>query len=107
MIDFSLSTASVWSVWREKDGECVVYTAPLQISSCYWMPVVLESIPDAEQPPNIDGETDPHQAYLQYIFHPGRFPLHIINKALNVFFFDPTDSIKSNYFYYRFISDQQ
>jgi nuclear pore complex protein Nup160 len=71
-------------VWRGKDGECEVYSASLQTSS-HWIPVIIESIPDAGQPPNVDGETDPRQIYLQHIFHPGRFPLHIISKALNIY----------------------
>jgi nuclear pore complex protein Nup160 len=83
LIDFTLSTSRIWSVWRGKDGECEVYSASLQTSS-HWIPVIIESIPDAGQPPNVDGETDPRQIYLQHIFHPGRFPLHIISKALNV-----------------------
>ncbi|RZC33085.1 nuclear pore complex protein Nup160 -like, partial [Asbolus verrucosus] len=84
LIDFTLSTVRIWSVWRGKDGECEVYSASAH-SGTNWAPVVLESVPDASQPPNIDGETDPRQVYLQHIFQPGRFPLHIISKALNIY----------------------
>ncbi|XP_044262804.1 nuclear pore complex protein Nup160 homolog [Tribolium madens] len=84
LIDFTLSTSRIWSVWRGKEGECEVYSASNQAGS-HWIPVVLESVPDASQPLNIDGETDPRQSYLQHIFHPGRFPLHIISKALNIY----------------------
>ena len=63
-----------------------MYSASLQ-SGSHWIPVILESVPDAGQTPNIDGETDPRQVYLQHIFQPGRFPLHIISKALNVSIF--------------------
>lgn len=83
LIDFTLSTSRIWSVWRGKEGECEVYSASHH-SGSHWIPVVLETVPDASQSPNIDGETDPRQSYLQHIFQPGRFPLHIISKALNV-----------------------
>lgn len=51
-----------------------------------WTPVVLENIPDVETGPVEDGEGDPRQVYLGHIFYPGRFPLHIISKALSVSF---------------------
>lgn len=86
LIDFALSTTRIWSVWRGKDGESNVYWAPIQ-SGTKWIPVVLEALPDSTEPSNVDGESDPRQVYLQYIFHPGRFPLHIISKALNVSIF--------------------
>lgn len=48
------------------------------------MPVTLEPLPDAEQPVDDSGDKDPRHIYMQYIFHPGRFPVHVIRKALSV-----------------------
>ncbi|XP_074031669.1 nuclear pore complex protein Nup160 isoform X2 [Leptinotarsa decemlineata] len=97
LIDFALQTNRLWTAWRCEDGECVVYTTSLQpgmsqssrhsalLQSSNWAPVVLETIPDANQAPVNDGESDPRQIYLQHIFHPGRFPMHIITKALSIY----------------------
>lgn len=50
----------------------------------HWMPVTLEPLPDAEQPLEDSSDKDPRQIYMQCIFHPGRFPVHVIRKALSV-----------------------
>ncbi|KAK9890753.1 hypothetical protein WA026_012101 [Henosepilachna vigintioctopunctata] len=85
LIDLSLTMSRIWSVWRGEVGECKVYSTCLQQDDVRdWTPVILEEPPES-QPPFLDGESDPSQVYLQYIFHPGRFPLHIINKALNTY----------------------
>ncbi|XP_018568434.1 nuclear pore complex protein Nup160 homolog isoform X2 [Anoplophora glabripennis] len=88
LIDFALQTNRLWSAWRCEDGECLVYTASLQsdtFKSNSWTPVILETLPDANQAPTTDGESDPRQVYLQHIFSPGKFPLHIISKALSIY----------------------
>ncbi|KAJ8978445.1 hypothetical protein NQ317_017648 [Molorchus minor] len=83
LIDFSIQKNRLWSAWRSEDGECVVYTASYKTNN--WTRVILEALPDANQAPALDGESDPRQFYLQHIFHPGRFPLHIIGKALSIY----------------------
>ncbi|KAJ8920022.1 hypothetical protein NQ315_011672 [Exocentrus adspersus] len=88
LIDFAVQTTRIWSAWRNEDGECVIYTASLQSNSFKsnnWIPVILETIPDANQAPPSDGESDPRQVYLQHIFSPGRIPLQIISKALSIY----------------------
>ncbi|KAG5881796.1 hypothetical protein JTB14_037092 [Gonioctena quinquepunctata] len=97
LIDFALQTNRLWTAWRCEDGECVVYTTALQtgtystsrqlglIRSTNWAPVILDTMPDANQAPANDGESDPRQVYLQHIFHPGKFPMHIISKALSIY----------------------
>lgn len=44
----------------------------------------LENLPDADDIQRTEGDADPRQVYLQNIFYPFRFPLHIIGKALSV-----------------------
>lgn len=64
-----------------------VYSAVLDVDKSmglHWMPVTLEPLPDAEQPLEDSNDKDPRQIYMQYIFHPGRFPVHVIRKALSV-----------------------
>ncbi|CAH0554990.1 unnamed protein product [Brassicogethes aeneus] len=88
LIDFALQPNRLWSAWRCEDGDCVAFSASLYANgdeSSSWTPVILETLPDANQYPAVDDEIDPKQAYLQHIFHPGRFPLHIISKALCIY----------------------
>ncbi|XP_045475134.1 nuclear pore complex protein Nup160 homolog [Harmonia axyridis] len=87
LIDMSLTMSRIWSVWRSEEGDCKVYSTCLQQGENDvrdWTPIILEELPE-NQPPMLDSESDPSQVYLQYIFHPGRFPLHVINKALNTY----------------------
>lgn len=88
LVDFKMTLNRIWSVWRSHDGDSKIYTACIRRKGCgtssLWMPVILEYPPE-NTPPQIEGESDPSQVYLHYIFQPGRFPLHIINKALNIF----------------------
>lgn len=82
----SLTMTRIWSIWRGEEGDCKVYSTCLQQGDNDvrdWIPIILEEPPES-QPPMLDSESDPSQVYLQYVFHPGRFPLHVINKALNV-----------------------
>lgn len=82
LIDFCLQSNRIWSAWRTTEDDCVVYTASL--TSGTWTPVVKEFIHDTQGPQSV-GECDPRQVYLQHLFHPGRFPLHIINKSLGIY----------------------
>ncbi|KAJ8959900.1 hypothetical protein NQ318_011637 [Aromia moschata] len=85
LIDFAIQTNRLWSAWRSEDGECVVYTASYKSNN--WTRVILETLPD-EDPLNMsdmDEHYEPRQFYLDYIFHPGRFPLSVISKALSIY----------------------
>uniref|UniRef100_A0A1Y1M1R8 Uncharacterized protein n=1 Tax=Photinus pyralis TaxID=7054 RepID=A0A1Y1M1R8_PHOPY len=87
LVDFNLSSNQIWSMWRSEDGEISVYCAPLVTNSSkgtYWIPAMLEPVPDANFVPDMDS-FDPRQAYLNHIFYPSRFPLHIISKALSIY----------------------
>lgn len=33
----------------------------------------------------MDPDVDPKQAYLDFLFYPGRFPVSVINKALSIY----------------------
>lgn len=86
MVDYVLTSSRIWSVWRV-EGECTIYSAQLTTKDarCYnWVPVLLEPLPDVNQPPEDSSDKDPRQLYLQHIFQPGSFPIHVIQKALSV-----------------------
>ncbi|XP_076265249.1 nuclear pore complex protein Nup160 [Rhynchophorus ferrugineus] len=82
LIDFSFQSDRIWSAWRTSEDDCIIYTASL--TSGGWVPVIKEVINDI-QVPVTTGDCDPRQVYLQHLFSPGRFPLHIINKSLGIY----------------------
>lgn len=85
MVDFSLTNDRIWSLWRGEEGDSQVFTAEISHDKQFnWMPAVLESLPDPNEVPFNSDCVDPKEAYLEYIFYPGRFPLSIISKALSV-----------------------
>lgn len=99
LVDFSLTSTRIWSVFRNEDGYCSAYSALLSAvvgKGSHWIPVVLEPIPDTNDLPT-NADVDPRQMYLEHIFYPGRFPLNIISKALSVSF-----SFCRKIFYYLF-----
>ena len=48
-----------------------------------WVSCILENPLDRTEIP-LDPEIDSKQNYIDFIFHPGRFPVSVINKALSV-----------------------
>lgn len=76
-------------MWRGKERESEVYSAKISTSinnGIHWMPAVLEQTPNLQEVPYNCEYIGPKEAYLNYIFYPGRFPLYVINKALNVYY---------------------
>ncbi|KAJ1526649.1 hypothetical protein ONE63_008234 [Megalurothrips usitatus] len=88
LVDFSLCQSQLWAVWRNTQGDTAVSTVNIHPSNprgdAFWRPAVLEPGPDREFVVH-DSMTDPRQAYVSYIFHPGRFSLPVIMKALSIF----------------------
>ncbi|XP_060528379.1 nuclear pore complex protein Nup160 homolog isoform X2 [Cylas formicarius] len=82
LIDFCLQTDRLWSIWRASDDDCVIYKTSLT-SDC-WTPVLKEVLVDTDRPMTTK-ESDPREVYLQYLFRPGRFPLHVISKSLKIY----------------------
>jgi len=83
LVDFALGGGQLWAVWRTAQGDAAVSCARLDSSSPEWQPAVLEQPPERDYVVT-DDETDPRQAYVSYIFHPGQFPVTVIAKALGV-----------------------
>ncbi|XP_050293240.1 nuclear pore complex protein Nup160 homolog [Anthonomus grandis grandis] len=82
LIDFCLQPEQIWMAWRESEDDCVIQTMSLQTR--IWTPVVKAVINDTQlNRGNL--QCDPREVYLQHLFHPGRFPMHIINKSLGIY----------------------
>lgn len=83
LVDFALGSGQLWAVWHTTQGDAAVSCARLDSSSPDWQPAILEQPPERDFIAT-DAGTDPRQAYISYIFHPGQFPLTVIAKALGV-----------------------
>ncbi|XP_076237550.1 nuclear pore complex protein Nup160 [Calliopsis andreniformis] len=89
LVDFSFTTTRLWAVWRTTDMDTVEVThAQLSLNGARvnseWETAVLEQMPDRDYILS-DPDTDPRQAYINYIFHQGQFSLVDITKALNIY----------------------
>ncbi|CAL7942667.1 unnamed protein product [Xylocopa violacea] len=89
LVDFSFTTTRLWAVWRTTDMDTVEVThTQLALSgtrvNSEWEAAALEQTPDRDYILN-DADTDPRQAYINYIFHPGQFSFADITKALNIY----------------------
>jgi len=80
-VDFSItSNLEAWVILRSATGESsVILCKEDNIFNCE-----LETPWEKEDGP-ADPDIDPKQAYLDFLFHPGRFPVAIINKALSIY----------------------
>ena len=89
LVDFSFTTTRLWAVWRTTDMDTVAVThaqLPLtgaQINS-EWETAILDPTPDRDYIVSDPG-TDPRQAYINFIFHPGQFSLADITRALSIY----------------------
>ncbi|KAF3422683.1 hypothetical protein E2986_06785 [Frieseomelitta varia] len=89
LVDFFFTTTRLWAVWRTTDMDTVEVThAQLSLTGARvnseWEAAVLEQTPDRDYILS-DADTDPRQAYINYIFQPGQFSLTDITKALNIY----------------------
>jgi len=76
-------------MWSNPDGETMVRHRRLRDETTNahgtnWTQVVLETPPDRNFDPSAQIDIEPKQTYLNRIFHPGKFPLTVINRALTV-----------------------
>lgn len=89
LVDFAFTPTRLWAVWRTADMDTVAVThAQLPLSGAQvtseWETAVLEQSPDRDYIISDPG-TDPRQAYINYIFHPGQFSLADITRALSIY----------------------
>ena len=89
LVDFAFTTTRLWAVWRTTDMDNVAVThAQLPLNGSQvdskWETAVLVQPPDRDYIVSDPG-TDPRQAYINYIFHPGQFSLADITRALSIY----------------------
>ncbi|EFN74716.1 Nuclear pore complex protein Nup160-like protein [Camponotus floridanus] len=90
LVDFAFTPTRLWAVWRTADMDAVAVThAQLSLNGMQrinseWETTILEQARDRDYIVTDPG-TDPRQAYINYIFHPGQFSLVDITKALSIY----------------------
>lgn len=89
-MDFSFSETRIWAVWRTNDVDAIAVThvgLPLQNAdiNSEWEPAVLIQSSDKDYVISDGSNTDPRQSYINYIFHPGKFSLKDIIRALSIY----------------------
>ncbi|XP_038053213.1 nuclear pore complex protein Nup160-like isoform X2 [Patiria miniata] len=86
LVDFGLNLSTLWAVWNSPTGETLVKFTTYEgnsIGERAWNSVFMEPIPtpDVMVPPFLE----PREAYLDIIFHPGRFSMQSVSRALNIY----------------------
>ncbi|XP_071559183.1 nuclear pore complex protein Nup160 homolog isoform X2 [Temnothorax nylanderi] len=88
LVDFAFTPTRLWAVWRTADMDTVAVThaqLPLTVTTNQeWETTILEQARDRDYIVTEPG-TDPREAYINYIFHPGQFSLADITKALSIY----------------------
>lgn len=87
LVDYRATSSHLFALWTAPNGEPVLrFSAFNGSTSDYtpgWSSVVLEIPLDPDFSPG-DSRRDPRQAYLQQLFHPGRFSMHTLAKSVCV-----------------------
>lgn len=89
LVDFSLTTSYIWTLWTDANNETQLLYAPVNSEDGSkdppgLSPVVLESPPEKEVPMT-DPFLDPREVYLRELFMPNRFSAHTLRKALGIY----------------------
>ncbi|XP_078463220.1 nuclear pore complex protein Nup160 isoform X3 [Lampetra planeri] len=84
--DFAITPTELWALWISEEGDahasCTGFL-PGDNHTCAWSPVLMQPLPSADL--QVPAHLDPKEVFLRYIFHPGRFSLEAIVKALHVY----------------------
>lgn len=83
LIDLAFGPQRVWALWRTAEGTAIVSSIILNYLDRGWQFSLLEKLPDLETV--VSNGMDIAEECLNFIFHPGRFPLSIISKAVSIF----------------------
>jgi hypothetical protein len=98
LVDYRATSSHLFALWTTPNGDPVLrfstFNCSTTDSTTGWSGVVLEAPLDPEFLPGGGGgdgqgpreEVDPRQAYLQQLFHPGRFSMHTLARAVCVSF---------------------
>ncbi|KAL7295616.1 hypothetical protein TKK_0010980 [Trichogramma kaykai] len=89
LVDFSFTTQKLWAVWRTIEIDSIAIThvqLPLHNNqiSCEWESAELVQPPDKDYIIS-EAYMDPRETYINYIFHPGKFALADIIRALSIY----------------------
>ncbi|XP_048463199.1 nuclear pore complex protein Nup160 isoform X2 [Rhincodon typus] len=84
LVDFALTPTDIWALWQDEDNQANVrYISFEHNNAGQWNQVFTQ--PVAEEELYIPEDQDPKEAYLEYLFAPGRFTAHALLKALQIY----------------------
>ncbi|XP_060694690.1 nuclear pore complex protein Nup160 [Hemiscyllium ocellatum] len=84
LVDFALTPTDIWALWQDEDNQANVrYISFEHNNAGQWNPVFTQPVADEEL--HIPEDQDPKEAYLEYLFAPGRFTAQALLKALQIY----------------------
>ncbi|XP_060078941.1 nuclear pore complex protein Nup160-like [Ylistrum balloti] len=85
LVDYSVTEEHLWTLWTNQTGESVARVRNMtgQLRGDNWSEVILQ--PQENSDILVPRHADPREVYLARIFHPRRFNVQDIKKALNVY----------------------
>nr|XP_045619650.1 nuclear pore complex protein Nup160-like isoform X1 [Procambarus clarkii] len=89
LVDFSLTSWYIWTLWTDANNETQVLYAPVNDGEGSKDPPGLSSVvleaPLEKEVPLTDPFLDPREIYLRELFMPNRFSMHTLRKALGIY----------------------
>ncbi|CAH3174338.1 unnamed protein product [Porites lobata] len=94
LVDFAVTPSHIWTVWRNTEGETMVYVKPSEgggLQQTSWTRVFLEPTDHFD----VESATykEHREVYLEQIFYPGRFSNNTILKAMQIYRHLPVSNI--------------
>lgn len=85
LVDYSVTDEYLWTLWTNQTGESVARVRSMtgSLRGDNWSEVILQ--PQENSDILVPRHADPREVYLARIFHPRRFNVQDIRKALNVY----------------------
>ncbi|XP_072374893.1 nuclear pore complex protein Nup160 [Scyliorhinus torazame] len=84
LVDFALTPTDIWALWQDEDNQSNVRYINFEHNNAgQWNQVFTEPVADEEL--HIPEDRDPKEAYLEYLFAPGRFTAQALLKALQIY----------------------
>ncbi|XP_021344192.1 nuclear pore complex protein Nup160-like, partial [Mizuhopecten yessoensis] len=86
LVDYSVTDEHLWTLWTNQTGESVARVRSMtegHLRGDNWSEVILH--PPENSDIIVPRHADPREVYLARIFHPRRFNVQDIRKALNVY----------------------
>eukprot|EP00062_Callorhinchus_milii_P024732 gi/632984957/ref/XP_007909410.1/ PREDICTED: nuclear pore complex protein Nup160 isoform X1 [Callorhinchus milii] len=83
LVDFALTPTDIWALWQDEENQASVKYINFEHNNAgQWNQVFVQPVADEEI--HVPEDQDPKEAYLDYLFAPGRFTPQAVLKALQI-----------------------